>query len=968
MLASALLLACSFLAPLQAGSVDSRVELQPALEQLELDEGAEWFGAVRIRGDVPDGAELGVVLEVIFPGEGRVFALTGFGSGVCIVHPDSKEGGDGEDLFQTVAETKLSDRLTFRLPAVRSAPPRSFFRIRPTGGLLNSDGVTFALDDGRRPDFMQPLIVWSEVGYAVELRLNLPADATDLERAALVGRPLAFVGQAKGRMAAEDYEYAVRPRTRVEQAGAELVARLDLLPLQPLTYEPTQGTTDARDCLAPFYVSQIPEIQPTPGERSIIDVQLTRGITVAGEVLDEEGQPLSEATVGIICVRHRDPARSAWSFSYGFSRQPVRVKTGSDGRFLARAVPKDFSELRVNVRDKRPLVLSADDLAGAELLDLQLSIADGQTLFGRAVLPDGSPLVDSYVAFELPEGSQRWGNRGARTDPDGCFRVDGILDDQIALSVNGWRTGEAPTLQLRLKKGETGTRWLGRASARASETTLESPVELTVRQAAAIRGRVVAPEGQSLERCHVWVGGEFLVKHKARFSERTTNYSAKRFPIDPVTGEFEITGYEKGDVGVFAQVGGGKHAQSSQLVTFHASEIPERIELQLEPVAAFTGVLVDEEGRAIERAIVKVSKDSRWSLRAWRETHVDHEGRFRLEALAPGEYVATIEHQNYLLPEPATFVVEEGADSPPPITLQAVFGGRVLVHWDVGDGALRQEYGLPFLTDQAGQPLSSYASSRSAPKGSPKGSSRMLGPFLPGDYFAALRFQHGAEDGPMVTMREPVTVLGRATAQVRLSSDQLLRRAVEGRATDENGAALVGYRVSIERDGRSISRCLTDQEGRFALPFQSPMGEADAVTAKLTAQDASWTVAQKDLAHLEAGSTRVDWTLPTGSIQGSVGTGEEGPELWGRMMLEVVPLGADPGARVRGRSLRLLQRSFEIPHLAPGTYTLVGWRHAPGEGGRHDFHTRSEMATKPFVVKVAEGEAVKGVQLTVLGR
>lgn len=309
MLAS-ILATCLVLSPPQGGSANSRVELTPTLEQLELEEDKEWFGAVRIEGDVPAGAELGVVLEVIFPGDKRVYVTSEMLPEILVVNPATKERFDAEELFQTVADVELSDRLTFRMPAVRSAPANSFFRIRPTGGFLTNASMTFALDGHRTPDFTQPLIIFSEVGYGVELRLELPEDATAAERTALIGRPLAFVGQSQGRFASSDYEPAIEPKVRIEQDADQLIARLDLLPLQSLSYRPSKSTLDQAACLAPFYVSTMPRIEPTPGERSIINVTLTRGLTLSGSVLNQHGRPLNEATVDIACIRSRDPIRS----------------------------------------------------------------------------------------------------------------------------------------------------------------------------------------------------------------------------------------------------------------------------------------------------------------------------------------------------------------------------------------------------------------------------------------------------------------------------------------------------------------------------------------------------------------------------------------------------------------------------------------------------------------------------------
>lgn len=340
---------------LAAALGSGRATAQELRPQVELSRDKEWFGDLRISGSLP--AEEGgqsVALEVLLPSEGRgaVFLGTRYhwksGSGEAV---------DVRDRFRTVGLATVSSEGRFELPFVESAPPGSLFRIRPTGRFLSGNGLHFKLDDRWVPDFSKPLVVEAAVGYAAEFRLHLPKDATPLERSTLAGRRLAFLGESQGNYSSEQFERMLEAEAVIEQPKdplrGPLIARLERIGLQPLTFDSPRNTSKIEGCLAPFYVSAIPKVEPAPGKEVACDVQLKRGIVLAGIVRDSKGRAIERARVNIRCDRVEGrlgvlecgPRDGLMHRNLAYD---ISASTDAKGRFISHAVPADFEGLRVS--------------------------------------------------------------------------------------------------------------------------------------------------------------------------------------------------------------------------------------------------------------------------------------------------------------------------------------------------------------------------------------------------------------------------------------------------------------------------------------------------------------------------------------------------------------------------------------------------------------------------------------------
>ncbi len=151
-------------------------------------------------------------------------------------------------------------------------------------------------------------------------------------------------------------------------------------------------------------------------EPAEITIQFERGNQFAGLVLDEEGEPVSKATV--------------LSGSYA-SLDSFRVQADEEGRFCIKGLPPGPTELRINHDEFEGLkirVYSNPDTAKP----MQFTLHKLQSANGIVLDEAGAPLSDWLVAIEIREGL--W-SASAKTDENGNFELLGIPDGSTDLIV-----------------------------------------------------------------------------------------------------------------------------------------------------------------------------------------------------------------------------------------------------------------------------------------------------------------------------------------------------------------------------------------------------------------------------------------------------------------------------------------------------------------------------------------------------
>jgi protocatechuate 3,4-dioxygenase beta subunit len=157
------------------------------------------------------------------------------------------------------------------------------------------------------------------------------------------------------------------------------------------------------------------------------NVRLAAGgtATISGSVVDEDGKPIADASVGATPVGGGPVAPSRTDANGAFT-----IRDASDiARYTVRAWKSDF------------VPATADDVAPGAT-GLALRIVRGLEASGRVLLPDGSPFAKRYVQLLLEGGDYRV---SAQTDADGRFTAKALKDGvyRVEEVVSSRRYGES---------------------------------------------------------------------------------------------------------------------------------------------------------------------------------------------------------------------------------------------------------------------------------------------------------------------------------------------------------------------------------------------------------------------------------------------------------------------------------------------------------------------------------------------
>lgn len=363
----------------------------------------------------------------------------------------------------------------------------------------------------------------------------------------------------------------------------------------------------------PFFALRGIEIPcPTAEGHAVGTLRLPPGGELSGRVVDGEGRPLAGATVEVPGISQRP----GWLPKRYFWNAHATVRTDERGRFR-------FPGLAVGSRFSLQLLLdgfvqrSSDELevraGGTELPDLVLQRSGAIRV--RVIDEETGRPVEEARIWRFREGAEEI--KGGvfevlETDAEGVARLGGLAPGSYRLQVS------RPGFSIREEVG---------IGVRAGATT-----EATVVLAGAPRTDVevsLRPAGAPLEGAEVlltrslgepWyhgqgvleAGGEPLILRDVPFGRYQLHVSHPAYPDSP---------HREVDVAPDAR----------------------RFELAFEPPAGgwvrVVGRVVDPGGQPVPEARVRLSLPNH---RARYETAADGAGRFTLEAVAPGTYVATV--------------------------------------------------------------------------------------------------------------------------------------------------------------------------------------------------------------------------------------------------------------------------------------------------------------------------------------
>lgn len=145
---------------------------------------------------------------------------------------------------------------------------------------------------------------------------------------------------------------------------------------------------------------------------------LKKGITIAGTVRDETGNPIAGAEV--------KQGSDRWGSHYPDTR------TGKDGRYAFRNCAPGPMVLTVQADGYAPELKEVTAVPGAEPADFQLG--PPHTVVGRVVDIQGAPVEDAHVVADTWRGHRSISGR-ANTDAEGRFAWNGAPADAVEFDI-----------------------------------------------------------------------------------------------------------------------------------------------------------------------------------------------------------------------------------------------------------------------------------------------------------------------------------------------------------------------------------------------------------------------------------------------------------------------------------------------------------------------------------------------------
>jgi len=285
--------------------------------------------------------------------------------------------------------------------------------------------------------------------------------------------------------------------------------------------------------------------RPVPIEKGAtraLDVLLTRGATLSGRVVDEDGRPVAGAGVSLLSSSE-SPIDAAVRLRSGAAS---RLRTRPDGSFTATRLPPGENQ-RLSVQHpefERGTVGGISLVAGGTRSGVVVTIRRGVVLTGRVSDPDGNPIAGAEVSagrsFSVRSSSggsltrvraeMMEAPRTVRSGGDGAFELRGLAPGDVALVVRAPGRATETVDPVRLVRG-------GRPD----------PVEIVLGPGATISGRIVRRTGEGASGYYV------LARNPRKPSDGPGNTSA----TPEADGTFRIEGLRAGETYDLQLFGGG---------------------------------------------------------------------------------------------------------------------------------------------------------------------------------------------------------------------------------------------------------------------------------------------------------------------------------------------------------------------------------------------------------------------------
>lgn len=229
----------------------------------------------------------------------------------------------------------------------------------------------------------------------------------------------------------------------------------------------------------------VPEVKDGATDLKIV---VKPGSAVSGRVLDAHGKPV--ATFAVVATQ-RYALTGSHARKSSFSGPPARPFQDPDGRFVFGGLPDGEWELSVVPpvgTESAPVKVTLPRKDEPIVLTRPLELPT-RTIAGRVVDPKGAAVKGAVVRTSQPAVNGMIsigpGNREAKTDDQGNFRLDGLIEPRMRLiaSATGW--GDSEPVIVDLAQGPP------------------KDLVLTLRACGTVKGVVVDAAGKPVASCSV---------------------------------------------------------------------------------------------------------------------------------------------------------------------------------------------------------------------------------------------------------------------------------------------------------------------------------------------------------------------------------------------------------------------------------------------------------------------------------
>jgi carboxypeptidase family protein len=382
-----------------------------------------------------------------------------------------------------------------------------------------------------------------------------------------------------------------------------------------------------------FVREMLGEIEVRPGEiRRGLEVRLRRAATIRGTVVARDaGTPVYDASIQLF-EEDRGPGLTLHPSDFLGRR---RCRSEPDGAFELRNLDPGRHRLRVSHDSFVPALSDPIEAKGGETIEgLVISLPRGGGVDGHASAEGRTPLVGGTVmASPVDFGGAPLQEKAIETDREGYFRLEGLAPGR-------WTIEASPPRRKGEEDPEAGRLRAVVLVEEGRTTRVEFPGP--PKGGCTVRGRVL--------RGGAGAGGaSVFVDPLLRAAAATDPVGTRLGAMSEADGSFAIEHVPPGAALLEIQVRSSRGASSFSVARRRRSiEVPEAVELVLDvelPGGAIQGRVVRaSDGRPVPGAAIEVLPSEFVASRAlagsrgWAQT--DEEGRYRVEDLEPGAYVA----------------------------------------------------------------------------------------------------------------------------------------------------------------------------------------------------------------------------------------------------------------------------------------------------------------------------------------